>query len=76
MLGAMADQERNVPTEATPGTPATEPVDTTAVSGADPEDAWRQGIHLVSSAEPDADSTQLRSGYWDDEDEPEGPDAT
>ncbi|WP_148058130.1 hypothetical protein [Pseudokineococcus lusitanus] len=66
-----------VPSEASPGTPAHEPVGTTAVEGVEPEDAWRQGIHLTSGAPEDADgSGQARSGYWDDEDDPEGPDET
>lgn len=66
-----------VPAEASPGTPAHEPVATTASDGAEPEDAWRQGVHLASSSPADADASgQARSGYWDDEDDPEGPDET
>ncbi|WP_298803234.1 hypothetical protein [uncultured Pseudokineococcus sp.] len=66
-----------VPTEASPGTPAHEPAATTAAGDAEPEDAWRQGIHLASGSADDADgSGQARSGYWDDQDDPEGPDET
>jgi len=66
-----------VPSEASPGSPAHEPAGTTAAGDEEPEDAWRQGIHLTSSSADDADgSGQARSGYWDDQDDPEGPDET
>ncbi|MEJ5914175.1 hypothetical protein [Pseudokineococcus sp. 1T1Z-3] len=66
-----------VPSEASPGTPAREPAATTAAGDDEPVDAWRQGIHLASADAADADgSDQARSGYWDDQDDPEGPDET
>ncbi|MEJ5944553.1 hypothetical protein WDZ17_04495 [Pseudokineococcus basanitobsidens] len=66
-----------VPAEASPGSPAHEPATTTAADGVEAEDAWRQGIHLASGSAEDADgSGQARSGYWDDEDDPERPDET
>ncbi|WP_299036698.1 hypothetical protein [uncultured Pseudokineococcus sp.] len=75
--GAGTGRTVPVPSEASPGTPAHEPAVTTEAGEAEPEDAWRQGIHLTSSGADDADgSGQARSGYWDDQDDPEGPDET
>jgi len=75
--GADAPPTVAVPSEASPGSPAHEPSGTTAAGDEEPEDAWRQGIHLTSGSADDADgSGQARSGYWDDQDDPEGPDET